>query len=107
MKPNVNKYPFFVVLITWCIIFLIGRNSGFAITPEEEKLEGAKKEGALMYYTAMGISDSTALLKRFQEKYPFIKAEMFRAGGEGLLTRLLVEARAGRYIPDVIQLSDF
>jgi len=100
------------VFTLFCFICLLiaGCNPAYADTPEEEKaekIEGARKEGSLMYYTAMGIADSTALVKRFQEKYPFIKTDMFRAGGEKLLVRLLTEARAGRYIPDVIQLSDF
>jgi hypothetical protein len=41
-------------------------------------LEGAKKEGKLVWYTALSIQDAEALTKRFEQLYPFIKTETLR-----------------------------
>ena len=59
-------------------------------------IEGAKKEGKVVWYAAMNINDSNALLARFEKKYPFIKTELLRAGAEQLLNRILTEDSAGR-----------
>ena len=43
-------------------------------------IEGAKKEGKVTWYATLNINDSNALLSRFEQKYPFIKTELLRAG---------------------------
>ena len=65
-------------------------------------IEAAKQEGALMYYTTMTLSQSQVVVGKFQEKYPFIKTELFRTGGDPLLNRIITEARGGRYAWDVV-----
>jgi len=45
-------------------------------------VEGAKKEGKLVWYTSMAIDTSKPLLDAFVKEYPFIKADLFRAGEE-------------------------
>ena len=65
-------------------------------------IEGAKKEGKVVWYTTMTITESKKMLDRFQEKYPFIKGELLRTGGGPLLNRMLSEARAGRRLFDVV-----
>ncbi|HEX5019028.1 MAG TPA: hypothetical protein VFX54_00100, partial [Candidatus Binatia bacterium] len=59
-------------------------------------IEGAKKEGKLVWYTSMAIDTSKPLLDAFLKEYPFIKAELVRAGEEQLMNRILSETRAGR-----------
>ena len=49
-------------------------------------IEGAKKEGRAVWYAALNINDSNALLSRFEQKYPFIKTELLRAGANNFLT---------------------
>ena len=52
-----------------------------AQTPSQSALiEGAKKEGKLVWYTSMAIDTSKPLLDAFLKEYPFIKAELVRAG---------------------------
>ena len=63
-------------------------------------IEGAKKEGKLVWYTSMAIDTSKPLLDAFQKEYPFIKSELVRAGEEQLMTRVLGEIRAGRWAVD-------
>jgi iron(III) transport system substrate-binding protein len=48
---------------------------------QEELIEGAKKEGKLVFYSAHGLSVNQHLLKRFSEAYPFVKTDLVRAGG--------------------------
>jgi len=46
-----------------------------------------------------------ALLSRFEQKYPFIKTELLRAGAEQLLNRILTEDSAGRSALDLVNLT--
>src|ERR1051325_5347105 len=59
-------------------------------------VEGAKKEGKLVWYTSM------ALLDAFVKDCPFIKSELVRAGEEQLMNRILSETRAGRWMFDAV-----
>jgi iron(III) transport system substrate-binding protein len=68
-------------------------------------IEGAKKEGKLVWYTSMAIDTSKPLLDAFQKEYPFIKSELVRAGEEQLMNRVLSEIRAGRWAFDAISTS--
>src|SRR5438309_2193253 len=68
-------------------------------------VEAAKKESKLVWYTSMAIDTSKPLLDAFQKEYPFIKAELVRAGEEQLMNRILSETRAGQWLFDVISTS--
>ena len=70
--------------------------------PAAALLEGAKKEGEVVFYTPLNINDSRPLLQRFEQKYPFIKTELLRLSAEPLLNRIFTEDRAGRNVVDVI-----
>ena len=65
-------------------------------------IEAAKKEGAVSYYTTMTLSQSKKVIDKFQQKYPFIKPELFRGGGDEVLNRILNEARGGLNAWDVV-----
>ena len=68
-------------------------------------IEGAKKEGKVTWYATLNINDSNALLSRFEQKYPFIKTELLRAGTEQLLNRIITEENAGRSALDLVNLT--
>ncbi|HMA79708.1 MAG TPA: hypothetical protein VKR81_02415, partial [Candidatus Binatia bacterium] len=68
-------------------------------------VEAAKKDGKLVWYTSMAIDTSKPLLDAFQKEYPFIKAELVRAGEEQLMNRVLGETRAGQWLFDAISTS--
>ncbi len=68
-------------------------------------IEGAKKESKLVWYTSMAIDTSKPLLDAFIKEYPFIKAELVRAGEEQLMNRILSETRAGKWLFDAISTS--
>ena len=65
-------------------------------------IEAAKKEGQVMYYTTMTLSQSEKVVKKFEQKYPFIKVDLFRTGGGPLLNKIQTEARGGMYAWDVV-----
>ncbi|HET8563487.1 MAG TPA: extracellular solute-binding protein, partial [Candidatus Binatia bacterium] len=46
------------------------------------------------------------ILNAFKAKYPFVEPTMFRAVGERLLTKILAEAKSGRYEFDVVQSAE-
>ena len=83
----------------------------FALLPEiaraDEKalLDGARKEGKAVYYFAMELALGQHLAKAFEQKYPGIKVDIYRATSERLLTKILTEARSGRHAFDVVSIN--
>lgn len=71
------------------------------IAPNPKIIEGAKKEGEIVWYTTMTLDQSKAVVDRFQAKYPFIKPTLFRTGGGPLLNKIFTEARGGLHAWDV------
>jgi iron(III) transport system substrate-binding protein len=69
-------------------------------------IEGAKKEGKLLWYTSTNVTESKPLLDDFEKQYPFIKGEIFRASGEKTLNRIATETRAGRWDFDLVTISE-
>ena len=66
-----------------------------AIGAESALIEGAKREGGLVFYTTMDIQNSSALVDAFTKKYPFIKGDLVRLGGTAMVSRIMTEAQAG------------
>jgi len=67
--------------------------------------EAARKEGEVIWYTAMNTSDSEPLRKRFEEKYPNVRLTILRQPGEKVRARILTEARAGKNLWDVVSFN--
>ena len=65
--------------------------------------EGARKEGTLTFYTSG--TWARFLVEAFQKKFPFIKVNSWRGGGDTLMPRVLEEYRAGKHLVDVIELT--
>jgi len=70
-----------------------------------DTMDGAKKEGTLVFYGTMSAPDMVRVVKAFESKYPFLKVETFRANSERVLNKFLTEARTGSYFADVINLD--
>lgn len=98
-------------LLPQCILLafifeLLSWSGAFCQSPGQTALiEAAKKEGKVVFYATLNINDSNALLTRFEQKYPFIKTELLRAGSEQLLNRILTEDSAGRSVFDLANLT--
>jgi len=71
--------------------------------PDREKrlVEGAKKEGELMFYSSIPVEDVGVLTAAFDKKYG-VKVKVWRADSEGMLQRILNEAKARRNEVDVM-----
>jgi len=69
---------------------------------EDELIRGAKKEGKVVFWSSMRIEDSRALAAGFEARYPFIKVDIFRAGGEQIVNRAIAEHLAGKTTYDVL-----
>jgi iron(III) transport system substrate-binding protein len=87
--------------------FCLPRISHAADAATEKLIEGAKKEGELVYYNSMNMEESTALIPRFEKKYPFLKVRLNRNGSEKLLTKVVAEHQAKRTFADVVQTVEF
>ncbi|MBI4528953.1 MAG: extracellular solute-binding protein [Deltaproteobacteria bacterium] len=91
-----------------CSLILVFFSLGIslkALAQSMDIIEGAKKEGQVVYYTGMNLDQATVFAQEFVKKYPFIKPEIFRSSGEKVLTKYLTEARAKTYRADVFQTS--
>lgn len=79
---------------------------GLAASPERDRiLAGAKKEARLVLYTGMDTEEANLYTAEFSKRFPFVKAEVFRASGERVQARFLVEHRANTHYADVFQTS--
>ncbi len=85
---------------------LLKRYEGLKGREREEKLmEGAKKEGTVVVYSFTAVDQLKPLLEEFQKRYPFIKAEHYRANATGVFNKFATEVRAGQTLADVIDIS--
>jgi len=64
--------------------------------------EGARREGAVKFYSNENIDLLQGYAQGFMKRYPFIKAEYWRGSGTRLVDRVLLEQRAGKLDADVI-----
>lgn len=83
-------------------ILLLPVSSWSQSSPDPKVIEGAKKEGELVYYTTMTLDQSKQTVDKFEKKYPFIKVTLFRTGGGPLLNKIFTESRGGRHDWDVV-----
>jgi iron(III) transport system substrate-binding protein len=72
---------------------------------EKVLVEGAKKEGAVVWYSTDSPRATQDVFKAFTEKYPFIKPGFIRAKSQDILDRITTENRAGRHLFDVVKSS--
>jgi len=68
---------------------------------EARLVEGAKKEGALLFYTTFPPEYANQLIEPFERRYG-VKVSYWRARSEIILSRALAEGRAGSATADVI-----
>lgn len=71
--------------------------------PDRERLlyEGAKKEGKVVWYTSLTVYKEVA--RFFEARYPGVAVEVYRAPAMNLVSRILSETQARRFIFDAIE----
>jgi len=71
---------------------------------EQVLVEGARKEGQVVLYSALIVNQMLRpLAAGFMKKYPFIKMTYYRADSEELLAKLSAETRANNVVADVFE----
>ncbi|HEY5380036.1 MAG TPA: extracellular solute-binding protein [Pseudolabrys sp.] len=75
-----------------------------AITPA--LIEAAKKEGKLVFYTAMDLQFAEKLGKTFEAKFPGIAVRVERSGAERVFTRIGQEYSSNIHAVDVVNTAD-
>jgi iron(III) transport system substrate-binding protein len=73
---------------------------------QDARLEAAKKEGKVVWYTSLALTSAEKVAKLFEAAYPGIKVEVNRTGSERILQRLMQELQANIKNADVVHTSD-
>src|SRR4051812_11153491 len=71
-----------------------------------DTLEDAKREGEVVWYTSMNVSDADAVLKPFRERRPFLEISFVRATSDRIRNHIL-SAADGRSAWDVVAFRVF
>ncbi|HEV8141674.1 MAG TPA: hypothetical protein VGQ77_02380, partial [Methylomirabilota bacterium] len=75
-------------------------------TAQDARVEAAKKEGKVVWYTSLVLPSAEKVAKLFETQYPGIKVEVHRTGSQRVLQRVMQELQANIKIADVIHTSD-
>ena len=91
-------------------ILLVSRAVAWGGEPDSRSpalIEGAKKEGRMVFYTSVETEFARVLTAAFEAKYPFIKTDIFRSNHERIFSRLNVERKTGNFAADVLSVGEF
>lgn len=106
----VSAALFFVLMITPSVWSQTGKASSLAdlasytgTDRERLLLDGAKREGKVVWYTTLAAEQNKQLANAFEARYSGVKVETYRTGSSALVQRVLTEARAGRHFVDAIE----
>lgn len=71
---------------------------------EQKLIEGAKKEGELVFYSGMIVNQALRpVTEAFQKRYPFIRMTFWRADSEVIAAKVAAETRANNPVGDAIE----
>jgi iron(III) transport system substrate-binding protein len=87
-----------------CVMMLFLASS--VASAQDARLDAARKEGKVVWYTSLALSSSEKVAKLFEAAYPGIKVEVHRTGSHRILQRLMQELGANIKNVDVIHTSD-
>ena len=94
-------------LILWVLVLCTPLHGADGDTQQRHLMEGAKKEGKLVFYTSVETEFARSLTSGFELKYPFIKTDIFRSTHEKILSRMNVERRMGTFTAEVVSVGEF
>jgi len=80
--------------------------SAAPLPAQDARVEAAKKEGKVVWYTSLALTSAEKVAKLFEAAYPGIKVEVHRTGSERILQRVMQELQANLKIADVVHTSD-
>jgi iron(III) transport system substrate-binding protein len=73
---------------------------------QDARLEAAKKEGKVVWYTSLVLPSAEKVAKLFEAAHPGIKVEVHRTGSQRILQRVMQELQANIKNADVVHTSD-
>ncbi|PYO15494.1 MAG: iron ABC transporter substrate-binding protein [Candidatus Rokuibacteriota bacterium] len=76
------------------------------VAAQDTRVEAAKKEGKVVWYTSLALPTAEKVGKLFEAAYPGIKVEVQRTGSQRILQRVMQELQANLKLIDVIHTSD-
>ena len=76
------------------------------VSAQDARVEAAKKEGKVVWYTSLALPTAERIGKLFEAAYPGIKVEVQRTGSQRILQRVMQETQANLKLVDVIHTSD-
>jgi iron(III) transport system substrate-binding protein len=89
---------------TLMLLALVASAAGAAA--QDARLEAAKKEGKVVWYTSLALSSSEKVAKLFETAYPGVKVEVHRTGSQRVLQRMMQELSSNIKNVDVVHTSD-
>jgi iron(III) transport system substrate-binding protein len=72
---------------------------------DADRIEAARSEREVVWYTAMNTPETEPFRKLFLKRYPFLQLTILRQPAEKVRTRILTEARAGRFLWDIVSFN--
>jgi iron(III) transport system substrate-binding protein len=76
------------------------------VAADDQRVVDARRDGKVVWHTALASDAAQRLASRFEQAYPGIKVEVHRSGSERILQRVMQELAAGIKNADVINTSD-
>ena len=75
------------------------------VAPAQRKAileEGARKEGEVIWYTSMSLTDFPKIVGAFEKTVPYVKIRTNRISQSSVMPKIETEARAGLFAVDVV-----
>src|SRR6266571_4858245 len=88
------------------LLLAVSTLSPFPASAQDARVDAARKEGKVVWYTSLALSSSEKVAKLFEAAYPGIKVEVHRTGSQRILQRVMQELQANLKLVDVIHTSD-
>ena len=95
-----RRWLLVLAILAWSLV-LLGPASA-----QDARLEAAKKEGKVAWYTSLVLPSAEKVAKLFEAAYPGIKVDVHRTGSERVLQRVMQELQANIKNADVLHTSD-
>ena len=88
------------------LLVSIGMVTAVPALAQDARVEAAKKEGKVVWYTSLALPTAEKIAKLFEAAYPGVKVEVQRTGSQRILQRVMQEMQANLKLVDVIHTSD-
>src|SRR2546428_9307386 len=98
-----------VLALSVLVLSVLALTSALTAVPasaQDGRVDAARKEGQVVWYTSLALSSSEKLAKLFESAYPGITVEAHRTGAHRILYRAISKLQANLKLLDAIHNSD-